>query len=206
MKAKSILKVKKRKGYWIQTFTGKRIYPFDPDPDLICIEDIAHALSNICRFTGHVKHFYSVAQHSVIVANAIPDSLGVPHTNELYLQALLHDAQEYLFSDLSRPLKRSLSKNNPILTGEERAQKIIFEKFGLSYSDIRKNSKYVKRMDEIVLMIEGRELMGNTIGWHDTTEILIPSWGIEPFQPEQAEQLFLDSLHRIINIRNNANK
>ena len=48
--------------------------------------------------------------------------------------------------------------------------------------------------------------MGNTIGWHDTTEILIPSWGIEPFQPEQAEQLFLDSLHRIINIRNNANK
>ena len=117
MKAKSILKVKKRKGDWIQTFTGKRIYPFDPDPDLICIDDIAHALSNICRFTGHVKHFYSVAQHSVIVANAIPDSLGVPHTNELYLQALLHDAQEYLFSDLSRPLKRSLSKNNPILTG-----------------------------------------------------------------------------------------
>ena len=50
---------------WIQTFTGKRMYPLDPKPEDICIEDIAHALSNICRFTGHTKKFYSVGEHSI---------------------------------------------------------------------------------------------------------------------------------------------
>jgi hypothetical protein len=133
------------------------------------------------------------------------NTLGVPTTNELYLQALLHDAQEYLFSDLSRPLKRSLSKSNSILVGEKNAQAIIFKKFGLTASDIRKNSKYIIRMDEILLMVEGQEFMGDTTGWHETFEKTIPLWGITAFPPERAEQLFLTSFHRVINNQKRAN-
>jgi hypothetical protein len=57
---------------WIQTFTGKQFNFADPQPDQICIEDIAHALANICRFNGHIKTHYSVAAHSVIASYLVP--------------------------------------------------------------------------------------------------------------------------------------
>lgn len=68
------------------TYTGRTFYPFDPRPEDICIEDIAHSLSNMCRFCGHVREFYSVAEHSV---------RGASHLYGLNaLQFLLHDAAE----------------------------------------------------------------------------------------------------------------
>lgn len=89
---------------YIETFTGK-LYYFEHlrlrhEPDVICIEDIAHALSHICRFTGHVAQFYSVASHSLLVASLVPD--------EYKLQALLHDATEAYVGDVSSPLKALL--------------------------------------------------------------------------------------------------
>ena len=83
---------------WIQTFTGKKFYPFNPKPEDIDIRDIAHALSNICRFTGHVKRFYSVADHCRNVAKLVPP--------EMRLQALLHDASEAYLCDIARPIKQ----------------------------------------------------------------------------------------------------
>src|SRR5271156_4912831 len=80
---------------WIQTFTGKKFYPFNPKPQDIDIRDIAHALSNICRFTGHTKRFYSVAEHSRNVAKLVPAHMK--------LQALLHDASEAYLCDIARP-------------------------------------------------------------------------------------------------------
>lgn len=87
---------------WITTHSGRQVELCDPQPDQICIEDIAHALSLLCRFTGHVSTFYSVPQHSVLVSRACP-----PH---LRLQGLLHDAQECYVGDWSTPLKASLSE------------------------------------------------------------------------------------------------
>jgi hypothetical protein len=85
----------------ITTYTGRRIDLRDPQPDQIDIVDIAHSLSMLCRFTGHTRSFFSVAQHSVWVARSVP--------HELRLSGLLHDAHEAYLGDWSTPLKESLS-------------------------------------------------------------------------------------------------
>lgn len=89
-------------GPFIITHTG-RVFPYDDvSPENICIEDIAHSLSHLCRYTGHTNMFYSVAQHSLLVAEKV---VGSP---EAKLAALLHDAAEAYTNDLSSPLKRYL--------------------------------------------------------------------------------------------------
>lgn len=75
---------------YIETWSGLDLYLPDPDPSSIVIEDIAHALSRVCRFAGHVDRFYSVAEHSIHV------SLAVPH--KYALQGLLHDATRSRFT------------------------------------------------------------------------------------------------------------
>jgi hypothetical protein len=89
-----------RKGDWIQTFTGRQYWPLDPHPSDVCIEDIAHHLSMLCRFTGACKRFYSVAEHSVHVSYLVPP--------ELALHGLLHDASEAYCNDIARPVKRNI--------------------------------------------------------------------------------------------------
>jgi hypothetical protein len=90
-----VKEVSKTRGPYIVTYTGRRFHFLDPKIDEISIEDIAHALSNVCRFTGHTKRFYSVAEHSCLVS-ALCDNR---------LEGLLHDASEAYMSDLSSPLK-----------------------------------------------------------------------------------------------------
>src|SRR5690349_18842227 len=95
-----------RTGDWIATFTGKRWFLTDPDPADVDIDDIAHALSMICRFGGHTKQFYSVAEHSVRVANA----MEIAGCGALAcLHGLIHDAPEAYLGDIVRPLKYSLT-------------------------------------------------------------------------------------------------
>ena len=57
----------------LDTFTGKMVSIFSPDPDTICFEDIAHSLSNMCRYNGHCNDFYSVAEHLVLGTYLVPD-------------------------------------------------------------------------------------------------------------------------------------
>ena len=62
-----------RRGYWFQSLKGRRIYPLDPHPEDVDVEEIAHVLSRICRYGGHVpgKFPYSVAQHSIYVQQCV---------------------------------------------------------------------------------------------------------------------------------------
>lgn len=108
---------------WIQTYTGKRFDPLAPEAKSVTIIDIAHALSNMPRFGGHAKRFYSVAQHSLLVKEIAPPEDG--------LQALLHDATEAYLMDLPRPIKYS-----PELIFYREAEEVLHQEimwhFGLS--------------------------------------------------------------------------
>ena len=110
-----------RIGNWMQTYSGRRYYPGDPRPDDVVIEDIAHALSMLCRFGGHCSRFYSVAEHSVLVSMVVP--------REHALQGLLHDATEAYCVDVPRPLKRQLSNYAEI---EQRNRLAVAARFGLA--------------------------------------------------------------------------
>jgi len=109
-------------GNCIRTFTGLYIDVFNPTPDMICIEDIAHGLNNVCRFAGQIREFYSVAQHSVNVCSMVP--------LELKLQALLHDASEAYLGDMPSPIKRNFPEYKKV---EHNLMKVIAEKFGFDH-------------------------------------------------------------------------
>lgn len=128
----------------IRTYTGKSVNVFNPTADMICIEDIAHALSNQCRFGGHVPEFYSVAQHSVLCTQLLPRSLE--------LAGLLHDASEAYLMDIPSPLKKGLINYKEI---EDKMMSVIAEKFGFEYPLPEK----VKEVDKIVLEWEWSALM-----------------------------------------------
>jgi len=173
-----------KKDSWIQTHSGLKIDPIDPQPEDICLEDIAHALSNICRFTGHCNEFYSVAQHSVYVS--------VYSSNENALWGLLHDASEAYLCDIARPVKRS-----GFLSGycevEEKLMKVIADKFGLSWPIPIET----KTLDNIFLMTEARDLGLLTDDWIHYAEPM--KIKIIPQQPKNAKQSFYDWYHVIFN-------
>lgn len=169
-----------RLGDWLQTFTGVQFWPLDPRPDEISLLDIAHSLSNQCRFSGHVTKFYSVAQHSVLVAEIVPP--------EDAAWALLHDATEAYLVDLPRPIKRYSKLGDEYREIEKRLMRCICERFGLQIYE----PQSVKVADDILLMTEKRDLMPNSPQkWRETSEPL--SRIIQPWKPAKAKQRFLET-------------
>lgn len=113
-----------KKTNWIQTYKGKKVYPLEPDAETINIEDIAHALSQICRYTGHSKEFYSVAKHCIIGAKYF---IGYNDYKNAML-FLLHDATEAYLCDVSRPVKQFLPDYKKY---EDNLMKCILNKYNL---------------------------------------------------------------------------
>ena len=141
-------------GDWMLTYSGRRFYPLDPVPDDIHILDVAHSLSNLCRFTGHCSQFYSVAQHSVLV------SLNVPKGLEMW--GLLHDAHEAYIGDIGRPLKRSLMaypETRALLTWTVKLLDwAIAKRFGLP-EITEQMSDHLHKADNLLLATEARDMM-----------------------------------------------
>lgn len=164
---------------WIQTYSGKKFFPMDPRVEDIELEDIAHALSNTCRFTGHCKKgFYSVAQHSVLV------SYICKKENALY--GLLHDASEAYLVDLAKPVKK-LPEFQIFRDLEAKVMEAVCTKFGLPIVE----PKDVKEADTIMLATEARDLMAPLHpDWKQPAKPL--PFKIEPINPEEAKKLFLD--------------
>ncbi|MHB1000506.1 MAG: phosphohydrolase [Armatimonadota bacterium] len=168
-----------RIGDWIQTYTGKQFWPLDPRPEDVCIEDIAHSLSLQCRFAGHTKEFYSVAQHCVLVARNVPP--------EAALWGLLHDATETYLVGMSRPLKRSSAVGSEYRRIENHLAKVIAHRFGLPVVC----PEGVHKIDDRVLMSEARDLLGpKPAPWGETSRALAQI--IVPWHPSFAEAKFLE--------------
>lgn len=138
-------------GDCIRTHSGQYVNVFDPDPDTILIEDIAHALANQCRFGGHLPRFYSVALHSVYCSHQV-------HEKELRLAALMHDASEAYLLDIPSPIKRKLYDYTHI---EHGLMYVIAKKFGFEWPMHQK----VKEADRIMLEMEWECFVLNKQSW-----------------------------------------
>lgn len=137
---------------YITTYTGKHFEPMNPDPELICIEDIAHALPMICRGNGHVSIFWSVGEHCICCAK---EAAARGLSNRLVLACLLHDASECYMSDVPRPFKKMI----PAYTEqEEKLLYLIYMKY--LGSDLSEDEeKKLKEIDDDFLWYDLKELL-----------------------------------------------
>ena len=149
----------KRKGEWTGCYSGKKFWVLDPRPEEVTLEDIAHPLSNICRFNGHTKFFYSVAQHSLGVYSLLRQAGLSP---VIQLKGLLHDASEAYFCDMPKPIKPLIPTYKDI---EAKLEIAIYEHFGLS-SQTEEEHYWIKMADNIMLTNEARALMINIDDWN----------------------------------------
>jgi len=140
---------------FMQTYTGLRPNPICPTPEDICLEDIAQSLSMLCRFTGHCRRFYTVAEHSIRVADLIYQK--TQDANAAF-EGLMHDSPEAYINDMSRPLKIQLPEYRKI---ESQVWLAIAKRFGLKET----HSELTKWADNVLVATEGRDLMGSIEGW-----------------------------------------
>lgn len=175
---------------YIQTYTGKRFYPFQPDKHAIALEDVAQGLSNTCRFGGQIKTFYSVAQHSCIVAH-IMKKRDLPKKFQLY--GLLHDASEAYLCDLPTPVKFGLLAYKDL---EHNVQNIILQHFGLDSMD-PEVEKAVKHADLTALATEAKKFYGNVTDWKSIAEIPAGEFTIDPMVPADAKAAFLSKFREL---------
>lgn len=174
---------------WIQTFTGKKFYPLEPKMEDICIEDIAHSLSMQCRFNGHCKQFYSVAQHSVAMVNCW---FPKPSQKKFARYALLHDASEAYLSDIPRPIKH-LPEFSFYRDAEKKLQEMIYIKFGLNPVEPTE----IKSADWEILC---EEAMSKKLMWPlhpDWTARCKPLINFTPLEPNRIEKIFLDKFQSL---------
>ena len=168
---------------YVSTFLGNRFYPLTPRIDHIAIEDIAHGLAYQCRFNGQTHEFYSVAQHSLIVASLVP--------TDLRLAALLHDAAEAYLGDMVKPLKVLMPAFAAI---EDQVSAMIASAFGVDFSDYAP----IKRADLIALATEKRDLMPHsTERWTYLDGIRPLPQRIVAMSPDQAKREFLGEFTRL---------
>jgi hypothetical protein len=156
-------------------FSGTIVDLSGPSFDCVSLQDIAHGLAHLCRFTGHTRRFYSVAEHSVHVSYLVPEPLAV--------DALLHDAHEALIGDVSSPLKPLLPDYQAL---ESRVQEGIRRRFKVSIQ----TPQEVVRADKTMLDIELTEAVG-------TDSPFQPCRMVQFLSPERAKTLFLKRAHEL---------
>lgn len=141
-----------RVGDYIQVNSGRRFYVLDPRAEDITVADVAHALSNICRFTGHGDRFYGVGEHSIHCAR-VARKLGYSTLQQLY--CLLHDGSESVVNDLARPVKQNIPQYKEV---EDRIMTVIWEVAGLP-APTDEDYAIVKLVDNTLLINEMEQLM-----------------------------------------------
>jgi 5'-deoxynucleotidase YfbR-like HD superfamily hydrolase len=171
-------------GPYLQTVSGRWVNPFDPDPEQLDPGDIARALGNQCRFGGHCRAFYSVAQHSVIVSRLVEERGG---DAEDAFAALMHDATEAYLGDMPHPLKHRSPLGAAFRAAEARLEAAIRERFA-----IRAEVPEIKRADRALLATERRAFSDEAWHWPELD-------GVEPLDleltarpPDEAARAFAE--------------
>ena len=185
--------MQKKPRSWQRMLSGRRLDLLNPSPLDIEIEDIARGISRVARWNGQTSGEYplSVAQHSVIVAELLKS-----HNENIeikwQLAALLHDAAEYIISDMITPLKSFLGEEYIQL--EEKIQSAINIRFSLPGEIPKKIYKLIKNCDRQTAFIEAIQLAGFTLKEAKKTlkmPTLLPDYKIIPISANKAEKLFL---------------
>ncbi len=172
---------------FIETATGTRFHPLAPIMNDIWIEDIAHSLANICRFNGHVREFYSVAEHSIRVSWLL-ENWG--EDEDVQFWGLMHDASEAYIGDWATPLKQS-EIGDGYLQVEHNLMRTICRRFSLTET----MPEPVKVADAVMLATEARDLMPNKPEHWRGLVVKPDDEHIAAWSPKEAKQHFLERFH-----------
>jgi hypothetical protein len=171
-----------RAATFIETYTGRAFWPLNPTPDAISVIDIAHALSNQCRYSGHVAFFYSVAQHCCLLASYLANRGGSALD---CLQILMHDAPEAYLVDIPRPVKQYMPEYR---VWDHAINDVIREWMGWKGMPL---PSFQDEFDSRIIVDERAALMSRS---HNDWGHKLEPMGIiiEPWTPEEAERRFLE--------------
>jgi hypothetical protein len=175
--------VETRKGDWMQTIGERKFYPMDPRPEEVFIEDIAWSLAHQARYNGHARLFYSVAEHSILVSEALAGT-------GMEFAGLMHDATEAYVTDVPRPLKRYLTNYAEI---EDNVWRAIAKRYDLP----AELPEAVKDADNAVLMAEKPVLLGTKFAWAKLAEPAAVT--IRGLDPLSAYSAFLARFYALTN-------
>lgn len=197
----------------VETFSGEYVDVSNPEPGNIRLDDVAHALANTCRFGGHCKTFYSVAEHAVFVSMRLERKGGRP---ALCLSGLHHDDAEAYLGDIPRPLKPLLGFGYEALTN--RMDEAIADALLLPAVD-SSSKRAIKREDNWALFVEAKHLLpSGGDGWWDGEQgsdrwgigempgrIVTPDYWHGGQPPELAKERFLQR-HKYLTLSTSAAK
>lgn len=175
---------------WIGLLSGARMDYDNPEESDVTLDDLASALSNICRFSGHLPCFYSVAQHLVNTSRIVPV--------EFAFDALMHDTAEAFTNDLPTPLKWSL----PIFKElEVKIESAMSRRFGFNYPYVPE----VKLADTQMLLLEKKYVKLDDREWPNYPDLapevereLLSKVDLKPWQPVRAKREFLERYGQLL--------
>ena len=168
---------------YITTYSGIHFVPTEPEIEKIEIQDIAHALSLLCRGNGHVKVFFSVGQHCI---NCALEAEKRGCSSRLILACLLHDASEAYMSDVPRPFKKHL---HDYIESEERLLDIVYTKY-LGSPLAEEEQQILKEIDDDLLYFDLTELLQEPVSGPAPELHIDLSYEFRPFA--EVERQYLD--------------
>ena len=174
---------------YITTYTRKQFDPLDPKPEDLNMEDIAHALSLLCRGNGHVTTFWSVGQHCICCAK---EAEGRGLSERIILACLLHDASECYMSDVPRPFKQTMTE---YIRQEEKLLSVIYTKF-LGSDLTEEEQEQVKKIDDDLLWYDLVHLLDMTPERTAPKLHTAINYTVQPFENVEQEYLGLYRKHR----------
>lgn len=184
---------------WQRMLSGRRLDILAPSPLDIEIEDIALGLARVARWNGqtHGEHAYSVAQHSILVVDLL-ESVAPAAPHGCRLAALLHDAPEYVTSDLITPFKHAVGEAYRRV--ESAVAEVVHLAFGLPGRLPAEWRRAVDRADHLAAYIEAVALAG--FSEQEAKEIFAvkapsPRMNLTPWSAAEAREAFLQTFEAL---------